>query len=174
MATPWDVIAAVKCRADKSRDCVGEFAPDVEDDEEAVKVDAWAELMIARGMERRAAMLAASDIWESQQGTEKKNDGMARLPAESLRAMAIKIVQSPKPRLSAGCLLLGMGMDYKAIVGGSVRAWAKQQGVTPEHAANEVEAWQAMLGLPRTSSQKSERARRVYRETNGAQMRKAA
>lgn len=175
MSEHWDNVAAAKAKADAPRLRVADFVEDIVEDPEAVQVDAWAEMMIARGMERRAALLAASDIWESQRKKDAECvQGLVGYPAESLRVMAIRIKQAPKPRFSAGCLLLAIGMDDKSPTVGSVRSWAKQQGVTPEHAANEVEAWQGVLGLPRTSAQKSERARKVYRATNGAQLRHAA
>jgi hypothetical protein len=88
---------------------------------------------------------------------------------ETLRAMAVKMVQAPKPRFSIGCFILAMGMDHDGIT--SSNAWADRQFVSHELAADEVEEWQRLMKLPRNKWQKSAEAKASYKETNGKQRR---
>jgi hypothetical protein len=63
--------------------------------------------------------------------------------------MALKLVQAPKPRFSAGCLLLAMGVNHDGLK--SARDWAEQQSVSHELAARDVADWSRMLALPPTA-----------------------
>lgn len=90
-----------------------------------------------------------------------------QLAGETLRMMVIKIVQAPRPRFSAGCLLLAMGMEHNGIT--SSNAWADRQHLSHELAADCVEDWQRAMGLPRNKWQKSAEAIGSYRDSNGKQ-----
>lgn len=180
MATTWDLIAAVKANADLPRASSADFVGEIEEDAEAVAVDAWADKMIARGVERRLAMQCAADIWEGERAKDAeacgvKGGGVAALASdqslESVRKMMIRIVQAPKPRMSAGCLLLAIGAEFDGV--SSSREWAQRQAVSHELTANEVEGWQRRLKLPKALAQKSERAKSSYRITNGRRTKKA-
>ena len=144
------------------------------DDPHEQLVDDWAERLASGGVARLlaqqcaevvVAVLAARDREVAGEAGEAMA-GASRLELlEGLRMLAIKQYQAPKPRLSAGCLLLAMGEmhpDFR-----SSRELAERQHVSHELAANGVEDWQEVLGLPRTSGQKSEAAVKRYQETNG-------
>lgn len=79
---------------------------------------------------------------------------------------ALRIVDAPVSRFSAGCLALAMGQTAQGMR--SARQWGEAMGFSHEHANNGVEGWQDFLGLPRTSGQKSPASRATYRDTNGA------
>jgi hypothetical protein len=152
------------------------------DDQGAVLRDEAAAKLRARGFSAREAADAVDAVMavfgerdrqlaEAFCGAGDSDPGntvLARMEAmESLRVMAIKLVQSPKPRFSAGCFLLGAGIDHDGVR--SERQWAEAQGLSHTHACNEVREWQRLMRLPKTSAQKSERACSTYAETNGAQ-----
>ena len=133
------------------------------------------EKLMQRGFSARDAAIAVDAVRavfaeaDRQIAAEFSEGGnvLGRVEAlESLRVMAIKLVQAPKPRFSAGCFLLAAGFEYEGVR--SERDWAQQQGLSHTHASNEVREWQATLRLPKTSAQKSERACKSYAETNGA------
>lgn len=141
------------------------------DDAREVKVDEWAEALVRRGLARLLAqqcaeavvgVLAEREVGGGERGVAAV--GVLEL-REGLRTLAIKQYQAPKPRLSAGCLLLAMGATHPDFR--SARELAERQQVSHELAANGVEDWQELLGLPKTSGQKSEAAVRVYKERNG-------
>lgn len=85
---------------------------------------------------------------------------------ERMGALAMRIVDAPRPKFSAGCLALACGFEGQGMR--SQRQWAASQGFSPEYASDEVLEWQRFLGLPPTSAQKSEAACAAYKATNGA------
>lgn len=174
MATAWDAIAAVKCRADVPRSECAEFLGEIEGEVGDVACDELAEVIAGQGVERRLAAKCAEAVMAKRMadGEEIGNAAKWEEAVEALRMMVIRLVQAPKPRFSAGCLLLAMGVEHDGV--SSSRAWAKRQSVCHELAANEVEEWQRILGLSKAFEQKSARALRVYQNTNGRQLRKAA
>ena len=150
------------------------------DDPREHVIDEWAERLSAGGVARLLAQQCAAVVVgvliERDQGVASEaEEAMASASRgemlEGLRMLAIKQYQAPKPRLSAGCLLLAMGEmhpDFK-----SSRELAERQHVSHELAANGVEDWQEILGLPRTSGQKSAAAVKRYQDTNGKSKRAA-
>lgn len=145
---------------------------------EAVRRDEMAEKLRAAGcpanqahryVEAVLSVLREKDraMAEAMSASEETVSMFARPDAlEAVRVMAVKLVQAPKPRFSAGCLLLAAGIDYPGIK--SERDWAAQQNLSPTLASDEVRAWQANMRLPKTGAQKSEAACKVYADTNGA------
>lgn len=174
---------AFKHRADCARS-VEEGRVEINEDAGVVEIDEIAEVLAGCGVERKMAARAAERVFARQAkrdgeiarsmggevgamlGADKAHESTA---AESVRMLAVKLVQAPKPRFSAGCLLLAMGAKHDGIV--SARAWAERQSVSHELAANEVEEWGRMLSLPPTSERKTEAHRKIYRDTNGRQSR---
>lgn len=168
---PRSEVAARQFYSDLVRPADAAEAAEAGDDAEAVAMEEWAECMVARGVERRTALQCAAAIWELQAGKDRACAGSVVAWAgpvpqaqllEGLRMIALKIVQAPTPRFSAGCLEIATGLSAR-----SARSWAKEQNRSHELAANEVEDWQRVLGLPKTSGQKSDAARKRYAETNG-------
>jgi hypothetical protein len=68
-----------------------------------------------------------------------------------------------------GCLAFARGKPPYGVW--SMRDLAKLHGVSVTAVSNEVSEFQDILGLPRTTQQKSDRAVRVYARTNGARVR---
>lgn len=149
------------------------------DERSEVLRDAAAEKLRWRGMSARDAAMAVDVVravlCEADAQAAELMRGVAGGAAqtwvredvmEALRVMAVKLVQAPKPRFSAGCFLLAAGIDYPGIR--SQRDWAEQQHMSHEQASNEVLEWQRDMRLPATSGQKSEAARKTYKDTNGA------
>jgi len=92
-------------------------------------------------------------------------DSLVQADSEQLLKQILdRIFEAPKPRLSVGCLKMALGMTHEDLV--SQRHWADKQNVSLEHVSNEVESWQELLGLPRTSAQKSAAAKESYRLHN--------
>lgn len=91
---------------------------------------------------------------------------------EGVRMIGIKIYQAPKRGMEAGALILASGAKHEDFA--SARELAEAQSVSHELTANAVEDWQRLLGLKRTSGQKSDAARKTYKDTNGKLGRKAA
>lgn len=176
MGNTWESTVAVLHGSETARDPGAVFG-DEGDSTEGLLLDRAAEKL--RGMGYSAAdaaeasravlaVIGATDAALARQVSDDWRDwklapGYAR---EALRMMAIKLVQAPKPRFSVGCFLLAAGFDYAGVR--SQREWAELQGMSHEHASNEVEEWQRMMWLPRTSAQKSAAARNAYQDTNGA------
>lgn len=171
----WEAIAAKKMGADLPRSPCADFVDELAEDAEAVACDEWADVFVGEGVERRTALKCAARIWEMQRARDAEAAGgaanggsgmLAKAEAmEALGVMAIKLVQASRPRFSAGCFLLAAGIEHEGV--GSQRQWAARQNMSPEQASNEVIEWQRALKLPRTKAQKSERACRVYKQTNG-------
>ena len=144
------------------------------DDAEALAMEGWAELMMRRGVARRVALQCAADIWEAQRAKDVACVGGAAHGAageaspvellEMLSRIGRDIVRAERSKYAAGCMLLAMGDKLFAR---SARDWAVKQGMSHESAANDVEKWQDLIGLPRTSDQKSPEAVRTYKVTNG-------
>lgn len=182
----WEHTMAFKHRADCARSNE-EGRVEINEDAGPVEIDEIAEVLVECGVERKLAARAAERVFARQ---AKRDGELARevggalgapavfgadaqhkaTAAESVRMMAIKLVQSPKPRFSAGCLLVAMG---EKTMGDfiSARTWAERQNVSPEHTSNEVEEWGRMLNLPPTSERKTDAHRKIYRDTNGRQSR---
>jgi hypothetical protein len=89
---------------------------------------------------------------------------------ESLRVMAFRVLEAPKPRMSMGCFVLAAGFEHEGVR--SERQWADRQNISPTHVSNEVMEWQRVMRLPKTSNQKSAAALESYRGSNGANKRK--
>lgn len=149
------------------------------DERDGVLRDAAVEKLMRVGFKAREAAMAVDAVRAVFAESDRQLNGrlneqfghegnvLGRVEAlEALRVMAIKLVQAPKPRFSAGCFLLAAGFDYEGIR--SERDWAEQQKISHTHASNEVRDWQSLLHLPKTSAQKSEKACKSYAETNGA------
>lgn len=144
------------------------------DDARSRLVDEWAEKLVRGGMARLLAQQCAEVVVEVMQakdqglvaleGGQAAGVGMIEL-LEGLRTLAVKLYQAPRPRLSAGCLLLAMGETHRDFR--SARELAERQQSSHELAANGVEEWQRLLGLPKTSGQKGEAAVATYQNTNG-------
>ncbi len=151
------------------------------DDPEALAMESWAEPMIARGVDRRVALQCAAAIWELQRAKDAACAGSVAYvgPAEDapvellemLSRIGRDIVRAERSKYAAGCMLLAMGDKLFAR---SARDWAEKQGMSHESAANDVEKWQALVGLPRTAAQKSPDAIKVYKGTNGKKQTLAA
>lgn len=147
---------------------------------DAVRIDEMAEKLRALGCPATQALRYVEAVLGVISATDEKLAGglggaaadeesiFSHRPdaMEAVRMMAIKLVQAPKPRFSAGCLLLAAGIEYHGIR--SERDWAKQQQVSPEWVSVEVKEWQTSMRLPKTSAQKTPAACRAYKETNGA------
>lgn len=146
------------------------------DDPEALAMEEWAEEMVKRGMPRQQALQAAAAIWGLQRAKAAACAGSAVVWAgevperaellEMLSRIAREIALAPKPKMTAAALLLAMG---DLVVARSARQLAERCKLSHELVADRVVEWQRMLGLPRTSGQKSEEAIDSYRATNGAQ-----
>jgi hypothetical protein len=144
------------------------------DDAAERMVDEWAERLVNGGMARLLAQQCAEIVVgvmrERDQclvelnGGQSAGVGLGEL-REGLRTLAGKLYQAPRPRLSAGCLLLAMGETHRDFR--SARELAERQQSSHELAANGVEEWQRLLGLPKTSGQKGEAAVATYQNTNG-------
>jgi hypothetical protein len=151
------------------------------DDAEALAMESWAECMIRRGVDRRVALQCAADVWEVQRAKDEAcargmgQAGSAGRAPEELKEMLSRIgrdiVRAERSKYAAGCMLLAMGDKLFAR---SARDWAEKQGMSHESAANDIEKWQDLIGLPRTADQKSEAAIRSYRDTNGKKQQLAA
>lgn len=169
--------AARQFHADQPRTKTAREECEEGDDAEALAMDAWAECMIARGVARRVALQCAADIMDVQRakdaacasaagygGTGSELGGRSEL-LEGLREIGIKIYQAAKRGMEAGALVLATGSAHRDFK--TARELAERQHVSHELTANAVEEWQRLLGLPRTSGQKSEEAKHVYNQTNG-------
>lgn len=151
------------------------------DDAEALAMEGWAERMIRRGVERRVALQCAADIWEAQRakdvacaGGAAREGALEASPVELLEMLSRigrDIVRAERSKYAAGCMLLAMGDKLFAR---SARDWAQKQGMSHESAANDVEKWQDLIGLPRTADQKSAEAINTYKGTNGKSQQLAA
>lgn len=153
-------------------------AAEAADGAEGLVRDEAAEKLRRAGFSAGDAQRAVSAVMAVFSERDRQMDAMVRDGAmegnvlgrtealEALRMMAIRLVQAPKPRFSAGCFLLAAGFEYEGV--GSERSWAEAQQLSHTHASNEVREWQRILHLPRTSAQKSERACKSYKNTNGA------
>lgn len=146
------------------------------DDAEAQMLDEMAAVLRARGCGAREAVgyvagivayLQAKDRAVVRVATEGAGEELWRPDAlEALRVMGSKLIYAPKPRLSAGCMMMAAGFeDHPGLV--SQRAWAARQQVSHEHVSNEVQEWQRVLKLPPTSGQKTAAQKAIYRDTNG-------
>jgi hypothetical protein len=162
--------AAVSSPKDAREEC------ESREDQAEVLRDEAAEKLRRRGFNARDAAVAVDAVLAVLSEADRQlcagvvagasENVLAKAEAlEALRVMAVKLVQAPKPRFSAGCFLLAMGADHPGVK--SERQWAAQQHMSHEHASNEVEEWQKSMRLPKTSGQKTEKARKVYQETNG-------
>jgi hypothetical protein len=183
--TQWEQIVA----SEQDADCplaLDDSHVDGCDDAAAEEMERIADAMIASGVERRLAVRAAMAVFQMQSGRDGAlargvvggvvAEGIlgatkeeASTATESVRMMALKLVQAPKPRFSAGCLLLAMGVNHDGLK--SARDWAEQQSVSHELAARDVADWSRMLALPPTAARKSEKHKKIYRDTNGRQRR---
>lgn len=150
------------------------------DDPVGQMLDEWTEKLMRNGdvprlYAQRCAAAVVGVLRERDQGLQlAQGESPVRGDSallEGLRMLAIKQYQAPKPRLSAGCLLLAMGEAHPDFR--SARELAEKQQVSHELAANGVEDWQQVLGLPRTSGQKSAEALKIYQDTNGKTKRAA-
>ena len=184
MATQWDSIAAAKQGADQPHALNGEHALGC-DDAVALEKQRTAEILMKRGVDRRTACLCAGDVFAAQSArdVECAGDGAGvelgqflghpeseiATAAARVRMLAAHLVQAPKPRFSAGCLLLAMGEKHKGVT--SAREWAERQSVSHELAAREVAHWGKILALPPTHDRKTEAQKKIYRDTNGRQKR---
>ena len=184
MATQWDSIAAAKQGADQPHALNGEHALGC-DDAVALEKQRTAEILMKRGVDRRTACLCAGDVFAAQSArdVECAGDGAGvelgqflghpavekQTAVEGVRQMAVRLVQAPKPRFSAGCLLLAMGAEQDGVT--SAREWAVQQCVSHELAAREVAHWSTILALPPTHARKTAAQKKIYRDTNGRQKR---
>lgn len=174
MANMHDAVAGVLAGGQMAAAWPG---PEIEEDAEALLRDELAEALRGAGCagapaQRYAAVMLAVLAKKDARavGGLGEADSLSEADAqEGLRLMAFRLLDAPKPRFSVGCLVLASGFDHPAVK--SARQWAKAQGFSHEHAANEAEEWQRIMGLRRTAGQKSEAARSVYQRTNGARRR---
>ena len=151
------------------------------DDAAGRMIDEWAERLVRRGIARilaqRCAEVVVAEMGERDRKVVGMADGAEVLSGrvellEGLRAIGIKIYQAPKRGVAAGALVLATGATHRDF--GTARELAARQSVSPELAANAVEDWQRSLQLPKTSGQKSDEAKRTYKDTNGKLGRNAA
>lgn len=171
MANPWEATTAVIMRADVQRESHGDFVEEIEESAEARAVDAWAEMFVRRGVERKMAMRCAGDVWESEQKKDRATLEQAQAPAmanDGLLEALSRVREARSSKLSLGCLFLAIGRLPYGIT--SMRDLAKEQNVSVEAVSNEVEEFQAILGLPRNSIQKSPAAVMAYAGCNGAKI----
>lgn len=168
---------AAHCAALPEQKSAREVAEEA-DEAEAVALDEMAAVLRGRGCPAKdapgyvaavVAYLQAKDKAAVREAVGSEPGGesvLARVEAlESLRMMAIAQYQAPKPRLSAGCLILALGSDHPDF--SSARGLAERQAVSPEHVSNGVGEWQRMLKLPPATGQKTAAQKAIYKKTNG-------
>lgn len=169
MANPWEATTAVIMRADVQRESHGDFVEELEESVEALAIDGWAEMMVRRGVDRKIALKCAGDVWESEQKKDRACAPVAPAMAnDGLLEALSRVREARSSKLSIGCLFFAIGHLPYGIT--SMRDLAKEQKVSVEAVSNEVEEFQAILGLPRNSKQKSPAAVKAYTGCNGAKI----
>jgi hypothetical protein len=189
VANPFEAILAHKLGADAPRDLCPTHAGEDADDAEAVAMDRMAEVMMKRGVDRRTAMGCAAAILEAQQARDAALAAVvvggvdeAGAVADAMRSAMSwatnpdamdrlceahsRVFGARDATLAMGCLLFAMGKPPYGFY--SIRKLAAARGVSPQAAAVLVEDFQSILGLERTTQQKSEGARKAYARSNGA------
>jgi hypothetical protein len=84
-----------------------------------------------------------------------------------LMLMLSRVLDARDSKLSVSCLFFAMGLPPLGVP--SFRHLAKRHGVSVQAVSDEVEAFQSMIGLPKTDQQKSIASRKTYKLTNGAE-----
>lgn len=118
-----------------------------------------------RAAEVASAFFAKMDaaVCEGMRGAEwVAEDGR---PDRLFRALG-RVWRANDARFSLGCLFLAMDCEPPGVA--SLRKLGEARGLSPERVSLEVEAYQEILGLPRTKLQKSAAAVASYKRTNGA------
>lgn len=172
--------AARQFYADAPRPLSARDVCEAGDDMLAVLVDEWANKLLRSGevpriYAQRCAVMVVAEL-RGRDGRcvasvdtgpgAKGGEGESRPELlRGLREIGARIYEAKKRGMEAGALVLATGSVHGDFQ--SARELAARQGVSHELAANAVEAWQEALGLPRTSGQKSEEVRDVYKFTNG-------
>jgi hypothetical protein len=184
--------AATHFYASCSRPQTGSELCESQDDAEAIAMEELAELIVRRSggaVDRRTALQMGAAIFEVQRAKDAKCAGGAPMyvggvdgainaasawmlqpdAADKLEQALSRAREARDSKLALGCLAFARGKPPYGVW--SMRDLAKLHGVSVTAVSNEVSEFQDILGLPRTTQQKSDRAVRVYARTNGARVR---
>lgn len=154
------------------------------DDPEAVEFDELAEVMQGVGLSAGQAVGAARAAVNFFEKKNRQKDrqvcaglvgleagGMAWMAQEEASDRLVQVLgrafRARDAALAIGCLCFAFDRAPAGML--SMRDLASKRGVSVQEVCDEVDAFQELLGLPRTKLQKSAAALASYKKSNGAQ-----